>query len=164
MSLSDATRIPMADANYATNLITAGVATWIGYDYILTVRRESRLFWNRKMTAASILFFVNRYLALVCYVGLAYYSRADLPYPYGVFFHAIAHGDCSGTGFIRGGQILADMVVIGVTWKTTYEAHKEGSMSSLMRVMFTNGTLYFVVLLVLNVLQILFIFLPVKHV
>ena len=57
------------------------LTAWIGYDYLLTVQRESRLFWKRKVTAASILFFVNRYLALFYYVGLAYYSRLNLPYP-----------------------------------------------------------------------------------
>ncbi len=45
-----------------------------------------------------------------------------------------------GTIFIRGGQTIADVVVIGVTWKATYEARSEGSMSSLMTVMFRNGT------------------------
>ena len=45
----------------------------------------------------------------------------------------------SGTIFIRGGQIIADLVVIGVTWKVTYEARSEGSVSSLMGVMFRNG-------------------------
>ena len=29
--------------------------TWIGYDYLLTVRQESRLFWKRKVTTASML-------------------------------------------------------------------------------------------------------------
>ncbi len=54
---------------------------WVGYDYLLTVRRESRLFWKRKVTAASVLFFANRYLALLYYVVLAYYSRLVLSYP-----------------------------------------------------------------------------------
>ncbi|KAM5539139.1 hypothetical protein V8D89_007196 [Ganoderma adspersum] len=212
MSLSDAARIAIADANFATNFITAGVATWIGYDYLLTVRRESRLFWKRKVTAASILFFVNRYLALFYYVGLAYYSRAKLPYPgywieyqcqascrlqslielgiryfeyfpwaalrvhalgqknwflttftffwsvlafpvdyYGDFHHrTYAHDPVLGcTGFIRGGQIIADVVVIGVTWKATYAARREGSVSSLMKVMFKNGTVYFILTAIL---------------
>lgn len=45
----------------------------------------------------------------------------------------------SGTIFIRGGQTIADVVVVGVTWKATREARSEGSMSSLMGVMFKNG-------------------------
>ncbi|KAM5539500.1 hypothetical protein V8D89_006952 [Ganoderma adspersum] len=208
MSLSNATRMAIAEANVESTFITAGVATLIGYEYLLTVRRESCLFWKRKVTAASILFFVNRYLALIYYVGLAYYSLANLSYPAcrlqswieigikyfeylpwagSVFFsalrvHALSqknwfmttftffwsvlafpldyYGDfhrrsyskdpvLGCTGFIRGGQIIADMVVIGVTWKAAYEARREGSMSSLMRVLFTNGTLYFILTAIL---------------
>ena len=53
----------------------------IAYDYVLTVPREARLFWKPKVNAASILFFVNRYLALVYYVALGYYRSLVLPYP-----------------------------------------------------------------------------------
>lgn len=51
----------------------------------------------------------------------------------------IAKQYVSGTVVIRGGQIIADVIVIGVTWKATYHAHSEKSMSSLARVLFTNG-------------------------
>ena len=57
------------------------IAVLIAYDYLLTIRRESRLFWKRKVNAASLLFFVNRYLAVFYYVGLAYYRCLDLPFP-----------------------------------------------------------------------------------
>ena len=52
----------------------------VGYDYLLTVQRESRLFWRRRPNAASILFFTNRYLALVYYVVLAYYRCLPVPH------------------------------------------------------------------------------------
>ena len=47
--------------------------------------------------------------------------------------------DLIGTVFIRGGQVIADVVVIGVTWKATYHVRKEKSWNSLTRVLFTNG-------------------------
>ncbi len=53
----------------------------VGYDHLLIVRREPRLFWKRRVNAASILFSTNRYLALVYYVGLSYYRCLSLPYP-----------------------------------------------------------------------------------
>ena len=53
----------------------------IAYDYVLTVRREYILFWKRRRNLASLLFFTNRYLALLYYVGLAYYRCMFLPYP-----------------------------------------------------------------------------------
>ncbi|KAM5539499.1 hypothetical protein V8D89_006951 [Ganoderma adspersum] len=54
-----------------------------------------------------------------------------------------------GTIFIRGGQTIADIVLIGVTWKATYEDRREGSMTSLMRIMFKNGTSYFIITAIL---------------
>ncbi|PIL22786.1 hypothetical protein GSI_15481 [Ganoderma sinense ZZ0214-1] len=63
------------------NLMTACGAALIGYDYLLTIERESRYFWKRKMGAPSLLFFANRYLALFYYVGLgmAYYRCQSFP-------------------------------------------------------------------------------------
>ncbi|TBU24074.1 hypothetical protein BD311DRAFT_672579, partial [Dichomitus squalens] len=157
----------------------------ISYDYILTVQRESRYFWKRRVNAASLLFFINRYLALFYYVGLVYYRCLSLPYPYYldygtryleylpwavfsalrvyalshknwplsafVFFWSVlafpldyyvrpSHAVSDRTIVIRGGQIISDAIVIGVTWKATYHARTERSMSSLTRVMFRNGT------------------------
>ena len=45
--------------------------------------------------------------------------------------------------FIRGGQIVADVVVIGVTWMATYRAHREGYTSRLLTIMFRNGKFLF---------------------
>ncbi|KAI1794911.1 hypothetical protein LXA43DRAFT_93312 [Ganoderma leucocontextum] len=81
MPLSDTHIIAQENTNFIGNIITTGAAALIGYDYLLTVGRESRLFWKRKVNTASILFFVNRYLALFYYVALGYYRSLVLPYP-----------------------------------------------------------------------------------
>ncbi|KAM5539138.1 hypothetical protein V8D89_007195 [Ganoderma adspersum] len=231
MSISDATRAAITYSKCKRN----GLPAWVAYEYLLTVWREYLLFWKQKVTVASVLFFVNRYIAVVYYVGFPDYSIVDpvshsvkssfaaggflclqpitghsieyqcqascqqqswasigikyfqyfpwavfsalrvhalsqkiwflttftffwsvLAFPigyYGDFHHRsysndpvlgwIADEYRSGTGFVRGGLAIANVVVIGVTWKVAYEARKEGSMSSLMRVLFMNGTLYF---------------------
>ena len=38
------------------------------YDHVVTVTYEVRLFWRKKATGASLLFFANRYLALFYYI------------------------------------------------------------------------------------------------
>ncbi len=34
------------------------------YEYCITIGKEVRLFWGKKITGAAVLFFVNRYLVL----------------------------------------------------------------------------------------------------
>ena len=36
----------------------------LAYEYVITVDREVKLFWNRQITVASVLFCFNRYLPL----------------------------------------------------------------------------------------------------
>ena len=38
------------------------------YDYAVTVTYEVRLFWRKKVTGATLLFFANRYLTLFFYI------------------------------------------------------------------------------------------------
>ena len=38
------------------------------YDYILLLDKEIELFWKRKVTGASLLFLVNRYLPIIAYI------------------------------------------------------------------------------------------------
>lgn len=43
---------------------THSEAVIILYEYIITIGKEVQLFWNRKVTGASVLFFLNRYIVL----------------------------------------------------------------------------------------------------
>ena len=38
------------------------------YDYVLLLSKEIDLFWKGKVTRASLLFLVNRYLPIVAYI------------------------------------------------------------------------------------------------
>ena len=35
------------------------------YEDVLTIGREAELFWGQRITAASVLFFLNRYFTLI---------------------------------------------------------------------------------------------------
>ena len=39
------------------------------YEYLLTLDAEVEQYWNRKATAASVLFFLNRYVSIVNRIG-----------------------------------------------------------------------------------------------
>ena len=38
---------------------------FVTYDYFITLDEEVKLFWNRKLSVASALFLINRYLVLI---------------------------------------------------------------------------------------------------
>ena len=39
---------------------------WLLSEYLFTLDQEVELFWGQRLTAASLLFFSNRYLPLLC--------------------------------------------------------------------------------------------------
>ncbi|TBU65274.1 hypothetical protein BD310DRAFT_953487 [Dichomitus squalens] len=208
-SFQNSTTLAVKDAIHLDDLITVATAALVGYDYVLTVSRELRLFWKGSINVASILYFTNRYLAVLYYVGLAYYRRLVLPFPvcqvqnyfnigirylqylpwavfsalrvyalsrkhwglsgvtffslvlalalnyYGNFHHRSFYTDSTITSgcvtaattptvlslvvVITGGQIIGDAIAMGITWKATYHARRDSSLSFLTRVMFRNG-------------------------
>ncbi|KAI0675622.1 hypothetical protein C8Q78DRAFT_1074627 [Trametes maxima] len=62
-------------------------AAMLAYDYLITLNEEIKLFWRRKTTGASVLFFIIRYAALLNYTILnpalsANISDVRCDYPY----------------------------------------------------------------------------------
>ncbi|KAI0653586.1 hypothetical protein C8Q70DRAFT_1035010 [Cubamyces menziesii] len=53
-----------AESFFDENCCGFAVTAVLCYEYLITMDREVALFWKRKPTGASILFFANRYLAL----------------------------------------------------------------------------------------------------
>ena len=47
------------------------LAAFLLYDYLLTLNMEVKLFWRQPLSAASILFYLNRYLTLTVYILVA---------------------------------------------------------------------------------------------
>ncbi|RPD57257.1 hypothetical protein L227DRAFT_655663 [Lentinus tigrinus ALCF2SS1-6] len=213
------------------------------YEDVITIGREVELFWGQRLTAASFLFFLNRYLTIIFLLsnmlGSIYPPTSLLLHPPGElskrFFRcaqwihgtvsvklllylpwaafsalrvfALTRGQwalgalvfllsivplvinfvdyhwsvpfidsyfgCSEgttetifisklvTGLSRGSLILADLIVIAVTWHTTYKTTqiaREGRLatSSLSLILLRDGTIYFLIILIMNVLHLMF--------
>ena len=47
------------------------------YEYAITIGKETRLFWGKKVTGAAVLFFLNRYIVL----GFNTYALANSSIP-----------------------------------------------------------------------------------
>ncbi|KAI0676125.1 hypothetical protein C8Q78DRAFT_1075057 [Trametes maxima] len=53
------------DAVFTVRYLSSAGSTLVLYDFLITFGEEVRLFWGRKFTGASLLFFVNRYWTLL---------------------------------------------------------------------------------------------------
>ena len=50
------------------------------YEYIITIDYEVELFWKRRFTGSSVLFFLNRYLRLWFYIAqLVFWASLSTP-------------------------------------------------------------------------------------
>ncbi|PIL30402.1 hypothetical protein GSI_07588 [Ganoderma sinense ZZ0214-1] len=63
-SASVADAIAEANSGVVDNYVTVATFVLILYDYYLTFGAEVELFWKKKISRASVLFFLNRYLVL----------------------------------------------------------------------------------------------------
>ncbi|RPD72646.1 hypothetical protein L226DRAFT_614790 [Lentinus tigrinus ALCF2SS1-7] len=198
------------------------------YDFVLTFDREVELFWKRKLTSASVLFILTRYIAIVRvllsimgYLSIQWTDAScnrlvktaaiteymqSIPWaafsalrgfaltknrgiaaviftlsvaPVGVILAQFVLG-ISGAAWpvagclatytntprelimfpivSRGGQTIADFILVVATWRTLGTAAIRPSMTkrsrgSIAAIMLWNGLLYFIVLFALNVIH-----------
>ncbi|EPS96845.1 hypothetical protein FOMPIDRAFT_85445 [Fomitopsis schrenkii] len=157
-----------------SNYCLAAATTLYFYDTILTIADSIELIWCRKLGPASILYILSRYLTIF-YLGLellatvekdcAYtYSRwrsAILPAPlYCTVRNTVPTAANNGlrrlTVTVRVMNIIHDGLVLLFTWlKTRGQIYDDALClrDSLMTRLLVNGATYFVVHLVLNILD-----------
>ncbi|KAI0794749.1 hypothetical protein C8Q74DRAFT_1436582 [Fomes fomentarius] len=197
----------MSDSGVADEI--SAIGTDISYGTIQTCisDREINLFWQTKITGASMLFFVNRYLTLVVSVywfpwwdfstdykyvpwalfsALRVYALRDKAMPLSIlvfllssttcitaviylpFFHVfstpypvicdiivtvsmVAQQIYSVAIISRATLIIADVLVLVITWRATYQSYKDqGQSLSLTYILLRDGNLYFLSQLILN--------------
>ncbi|THH00541.1 hypothetical protein EW026_g2018 [Hermanssonia centrifuga] len=156
-------------------------AILIVYEYVITLRHEVGMMWQMKHTGATWLFILNRYLMLVNITvqclpvysqryGSYYYvyiTRLPLLHTYrgcGVtlrLVEAITMAQYLVFALVlatRFCMIIADIIVLALTWMKTYRNSREflrmNMGVSLSILLLRDGTIYFVVLLVMNIAQI----------
>ncbi|OSD05849.1 hypothetical protein PYCCODRAFT_1465172 [Trametes coccinea BRFM310] len=139
-----------------------GLATIVllAYEYLVTFDQEVRLIWMRKKTGATALFLAIRYYALLSLLLLQAGSLAPMSDD---SISSSTIRNSLGVALSRSCMIVSDLLVIAVTW---WYAARGGwnkqiglRRPSLVRVMVVNGTVYFLVLTVLNVLHLMLTFL-----
>ncbi|KAI0647643.1 hypothetical protein C8Q79DRAFT_1009712 [Trametes meyenii] len=125
----------------------AGTIVLIFYEFVITFEREVVLFWNQELSRTTALFLLNRYISL-------------LKYPFTLAVFNFVHALQTSRVMIvsRSCAILGDFVVVVVTWVKTFQSWREASAAhlrtSLSGMVLRDGSVYFTVLLTLNVLHI----------
>ncbi|KAI0326282.1 hypothetical protein GY45DRAFT_1329157 [Cubamyces sp. BRFM 1775] len=69
--LDAAMSLAMRNSAYIDNCCALATTSFLLYDYLLTLNMEVKLFWRQPLSAASILFYLNRYLTLTVYILVA---------------------------------------------------------------------------------------------
>ena len=60
--------VPSSDLTTLTDDYHRPITVLLFYDYMLTLDKEAKLFWKRKISGASLLFLFNRYLTVLTQV------------------------------------------------------------------------------------------------
>ncbi|KAJ8453594.1 hypothetical protein ONZ51_g13510 [Trametes cubensis] len=151
-----------AESFFDENCCGFAVTAVLCYEYLITMDREVALFWKRKPTGASILFFANRYLALALSLFTSVFNVLPCR---NVVYAAQIMDVCQYVPWAltiacRSALIAADVLVMAVTWHTTSKMDRltlqVGRWPSFAHTLFRDGAIYFVVMLVLNVLHLTF--------
>ncbi|RDX51235.1 hypothetical protein OH76DRAFT_318540 [Lentinus brumalis] len=217
--------------NVIANQTATAARVFMLYDFLINSDREVNAFWRKPVTAASILFFSNKYISILNHIlasvtalpktdklhttrpsGVHHRARA-IPAMGSIFcdassgaepksdprsnhrcsLHSAIHCELyasrpsrspfrhaqvrlfhntSGfrshkprrlTAISRSSLILADVVLIVITWGTIPNRHiaKREPSSLLARILLLDGTVYFIMLLILNSLHITFTLLSI---
>ncbi|EKM57494.1 uncharacterized protein PHACADRAFT_206395 [Phanerochaete carnosa HHB-10118-sp] len=141
---------------FSANCITLSVTTWAIYEYVITLDQEFYAIWKRKLSAASLLLLSTRNCLsqTARILGTLYLSNRST--------RRLLTSDFYIYRFVIGTRvplIFADALVLVLTWIKTLrqltEARRLRLPLSISTCLLRDGTLYFLILLVVNIVQIL---------
>ncbi|TFK92152.1 hypothetical protein K466DRAFT_595477 [Polyporus arcularius HHB13444] len=127
------------------------------YDTVITFDREVAYFWTAKRTGASILFFANKWISMMVYV-MAWLNIVPLLGPSDKAMTVLQFVPGAVVLISRIPLIIADILLIYVTWATLCNGDalkniRQSKRLTLSDILFRGGTIYFVILSILNILQ-----------
>ncbi|EKM57686.1 uncharacterized protein PHACADRAFT_206566 [Phanerochaete carnosa HHB-10118-sp] len=137
--------------NYASYAVICKFTPLAIYEVVITFADEIRIVWKKPITASAILLGSVRWCMiltasiLLVPTTLNFRDTKDLPYRF--------------VWTIRGSLVLADTIVLVSTWVRTFghwrQARRANATVSLTACLLRDGTIYFIVLLALNIAQLL---------
>ncbi|TBU37926.1 hypothetical protein BD309DRAFT_1023245 [Dichomitus squalens] len=160
--------VQIAYRTFFANCWTFASSALLAYDYTLTFGNEVALFWTSgHMSGAAVLFVLNRYITLAAQcINLAPLPSSVKTYVHGsqdpVYQMHILKLSTTVEVVTRSSLIASDLVVLYVTWYRTYATAKlslrEGGpgRKTFASIILLDGTVYFMTLLILNILHLSF--------
>ncbi|EJF59418.1 hypothetical protein DICSQDRAFT_172019 [Dichomitus squalens LYAD-421 SS1] len=62
--------VALLQTNSIMNFVIVATATLVGFDHLITFQQELELFWSRRLNLSCMVFFFNRYVAVIYYVAM----------------------------------------------------------------------------------------------
>ncbi|OCH87695.1 hypothetical protein OBBRIDRAFT_837171 [Obba rivulosa] len=150
--------IALVQSAITNNYYSLASCVFVLYDHGTTLSREIDLMWGRKWTSVTMLFYLNRFAVFAWAIlqELNFLPLATLPVD--GFSKYAGSEDPLVAVATRTSVIAADILILFVTWSKTYGTLRNARRSDIKvpisTLLLRDGTLYFIVLLVVNIMNI----------
>ncbi|KAI0653386.1 hypothetical protein C8Q70DRAFT_1059293 [Cubamyces menziesii] len=158
---ANSTLVSEAASSITLGYCSTSAAVLFVYYYLSTLDHEFKHYSERKITLATLLYIANRYVPLVYFIYNAPwipFSSDHQPRTFPPFTDHVPF-------LARIPVIIADIIVVLITWKTQYSTHRLSknlpNPKKLATIVLHNGTIYFVVLTALNILLLILEYLQI---
>ncbi|KAL1945435.1 hypothetical protein VTO73DRAFT_2286 [Trametes versicolor] len=141
-------------------IVASSALLW--FDFVLTLPDEYRRIWTRKLTGATVIYLLMRYVAVI--ERIFFVLELTLPQTCGGITHTddvltiLNYFSFTVSIAAKATTIAADGILIVMTWIRTFginkDAFKMGFNTPLATLILRDGTAYFMVLLVIQMITI----------
>ncbi|KAJ3534343.1 hypothetical protein NM688_g7151 [Phlebia brevispora] len=159
VSMENATAVAEYTTNFRADLVAVHVddiaITLAVHEYILGLVYEV-LIWRHKWTGVTWIFTANR-----CCMLLSVLVRCASPVVTVLIAICVRSPTITAAGAValatRLSSVVVDCIVVGITWRKTYQQAKESislGLHSASQILLLDGSIYFLFMMILNSLQI----------
>ncbi|KAH9901008.1 hypothetical protein C8Q73DRAFT_786418 [Cubamyces lactineus] len=144
----------------AYNSVDLAAFVFILFEYLITFDNEVECVWRRKLTWARLILLLNRYIALVLYL-LSITPLIPAENLLAPLVRRLIRGYFTVSILTRVCSVAYEAIIVAVTWMKTWTYVRANALpgipKSVMTFVLHEGILYFTVIMVLNAIQLVFI-------
>ncbi|RPD60831.1 hypothetical protein L227DRAFT_85243 [Lentinus tigrinus ALCF2SS1-6] len=91
----------IAESSYPNRIVQTVAFAMLYYDFLLTLPLEVERYWTGGRSWASVFFFVNRYMAVLCHLPVVYEFFGNMPEEGFLIWGSVGVGGCSALLMLR---------------------------------------------------------------